>query len=263
MISAKDIKNGLRTRVIGSSITYLDQTTSTNDYARKLAEEGAAEGTVVLAGTQTSGRGRFGRQWHSPLGGVWMSIVLRPPSNRPLQKIALLCGLSIAQTLRELYKIDAAVKWPNDVLVEDKKISGVLTEGNFRGQTPLSVIVGIGINANIALKTLPQELRYQATSLKTLLGRNVSLNKLVRTFLTTMDRNYELFIKDKDKGLWLEYKRICKTIGLQVRVASWRGEVYEGLAEGISSEGGLILRTKRGSELTILSGECFHLRAKT
>nr|MDO8098684.1 biotin--[acetyl-CoA-carboxylase] ligase [Candidatus Njordarchaeota archaeon] len=263
VISVKAIKQGLHTKIFGSSITYFDQAGSANDEAKRIAEKAAGDGSVVVVGEQTSGRGRLGRQWYSPRGGVWMSIVLRPPSNRPLQKITLLSGLSVAETLRRLYRIDAVVKWPNDVLVKDKKICGALTEGSFRGDTPLFVIVGIGINANIGLENLPEELRHQTTSLKTLLHRKVSLNKLIRRLLTAMERNYELFINGKDKGLWLKYKRLCKTIGLEVRVESGEGEVYEGIAEGISPEGGLILRTKNGSELIILSGDCFHLRPKT
>jgi BirA family biotin operon repressor/biotin-[acetyl-CoA-carboxylase] ligase len=261
VISVDAIKQRLRTHVIGSSITYFDKAGSTNGEAKKIAEKETADGSVIIAGEQTSGRGRLGRRWFSPRGGVWISVVLRPPSNRPPQKITLLSGLSIAQTLRELFKIDAVLKWPNDVLVRNRKISGVLTEGSFMGDRLLFVLVGIGINANISLDTFPIELRNESTSLKALLRRNVSLDRLICRVLTMMEHNYDLFVKGQDDRLWLEYEKLCATIGSEVRVESGKGEVNEGLATGISREGGLIIKTKNGSELTILSGDCFHLRA--
>jgi BirA family biotin operon repressor/biotin-[acetyl-CoA-carboxylase] ligase len=262
MTSPDNIRKGLGTQVIGHSIICLDETTSTNDQARIMASQGAKEGTVVIAETQATGRGRLGRQWYSPRGGIWMSIVLRPPSNRPLQKMTLLSGLSIAQSLRELFKIHAVLKWPNDVLVKNKKISGVLTEGSFVGDRLLFVLVGIGINANINMETFPAELRNKTTSLKALLRRNVSLDRLIRRVLTMMDRNYDLFVKGQDDRLWLEYEKLCATIGSEVRIESGKGEVHEGLAKGISREGGLIIKTNNGAELTVLSGDCFHLRVK-
>jgi BirA family biotin operon repressor/biotin-[acetyl-CoA-carboxylase] ligase len=261
-ILAEAIKRGLNTRVVGHSMVFLDETTSTNDEAKGLAAEGAAEGTVVLAKVQTAGRGRLGREWYSPQGGVWMSVILKPDPDRVIQKITLLAGLTVAKTLRTFYKINAVLKWPNDVLVGDKKICGILTEGTFEGERPLYVVVGIGLNANIDEEALPEELRSKATSIKKLIRKEVSIIELLRHLLKTLDQDYQLFVSNKDEKLWSEYAKLCATIGSDVRVDLGEGEVYEGRAEGISPEGGLIIKTLDGSKVTVLGGDCIHLKTK-
>lgn len=261
-ILARAIKQGLNARTIGHSVICLRETTSTNDEAKKLAADGAAEGTVVLAKIQTAGRGRLGREWYSPEGGVWMSVVLKPDPDRIIQKITLLTGLSVARTLRTFYDINAVLKWPNDVLVGDKKISGILTEGTFEGEVPLYVVVGIGLNANMEPESLPKTLRLEAVSMKALLQKEVSIIELVRRLLKTLDQDYQSFKGSKEEELWNQYKKLCATIGTDVRVEVDEGEVYEGRAEGISPEGGLILRTEDGYNVTILSGDCIHTRTK-
>jgi BirA family biotin operon repressor/biotin-[acetyl-CoA-carboxylase] ligase len=261
MVSPEDISRALDKCVIGRSVVYVDETTSTNDEAKKLAEEGAVEGTAVIASTQSAGRGRLGREWISPRGGVWMSVILRPPSIRPAQKLTLLAGLSVAKTLEGLYNIDVGLKWPNDVLVGKRKICGILTEGAFHGEAPLFVIVGIGLNANIDPQSLPQKLGTEATSVSKLLRRDVSLNELITRLLKTMDTHYTLFARGEDKDLWHEYETLCTTIGSTVRVECGE-EFHEGLAKGISPDGGLIIRSKMGSEITVLAGDCVHLAKK-
>jgi len=259
-ISLEVIKRNLHSKAIGCHIVLIDETTSTNDEAKKLAVRNANEGTVVLARVQSAGRGRFGRKWHSPEGGLYMSVILRPNANRPIQKITLMAGLSVAKTLRRLYKIEAVLRWPNDVLVGESKICGILAEGAFEGDTPLYVIIGIGLNVNVDTNTLPKEAGLRATSLETLLGERVLSNTLISELLKTIDQDYRFFIGGKDEKLWTKYRKLCKTIGSEVRVEVCRGEVYEGYAEGLSDEGGLILRTRDGSRVTILSGDCVHLR---
>lgn len=243
-------------------MVYLDETSSTNDEAKKMADEGAAEGTVIIAGSQSAGRGRLGREWFSPRGGVWMSVILRPPSIRPLQKLTLLAGLSVAKSLRTLYAIDAVLKWPNDVLVGERKICGILAEGTFQGETPLFVVVGIGINANTDPDSLPRGLKTEATSVRKLVRQNVSIDDLIAGILKTMDTHYDLFLRGEDKELWSEYEGLCTTIGSDVRLEC-EGATYEGTGRGISPGGGLILRTRNAKEITILSGDCIHLATKT
>jgi BirA family biotin operon repressor/biotin-[acetyl-CoA-carboxylase] ligase len=243
-------------------MVFVDEATSTNDEAKKLAAEGAAEGTVVLARVQTAGRGRLGREWYSPEGGIWMSVILKPDPDRVIQKITLLAGLTVTKTLRTFYKINAVLKWPNDVLVGDKKICGILTEGTFEGGIPLYVVLGIGLNANIDEEALPRELRSEATSIKKLVRKEVSIIELIRRLLKTLDQDYQLFAINKDEKLWSQYVKLCATVGSDVRVDIGEGEVYEGRAEGISPEGGLILRTENGSRVTLLGGDCIHLKTK-
>jgi biotin-[acetyl-CoA-carboxylase] ligase BirA-like protein len=262
-ILAKAIRQGLNTRTIGQSVACLKVTTSTNDEAKKLAADGASEGSVVLAKIQTEGRGRLGRVWFSPEGGVWVSVILKPSPDRIVQKITLLAGLSVAKTLKKFYGINAVLKWPNDVLVGSKKISGILTEGTFKGEAPLYVIVGIGLNANIEPGSLPGKFNPEAVSIQGLLQKEVSVTDLVRNLLRTLDEDYRVFKGSDDGRLWDEYKKLCTTIGSDVRVEVGEGKVYEGYAEGLSSEGGLILKTEDGSNVTILSGDAIQVRPRT
>lgn len=257
VLSPELIKQRLDRCVIGRSIVYAEETTSTNDEAKKFAEEGAVEGTAVIAGAQSAGRGRLGREWISPRGGIWISVVLRPPSMRPVQKLTLIAGLAVAETLRKLYGLKAVLKWPNDVLIGTKKICGILAEGAFEGEVPLYVIIGIGINANINLQSLPKSLRTEATSIRRLLRHDISLNELVAGLLKTLDTDYTLFARGEDESLMHEYEKHCTTIGSDVRVTC--DEVVEGRAKGISPEGGLIVGTRSGSQTTVLTGDCIHL----
>jgi BirA family biotin operon repressor/biotin-[acetyl-CoA-carboxylase] ligase len=188
-----------------------------------------------------------------------MSMVLKPDPERTIQKITLLVGLSVAKTLRTFYGINAVLKWPNDVLVGSEKISGILAEGSFEGEVPLYVIAGIGINANVEPESSPKTLGFEAVSMKTLLRKEVSIIDLVRHLLRTFDEDYQVFKEGHDEKLWDQYKKLCATIGSDVRVEVGDDEVYEGHAEGISPEGGLILRTTEGYNVTILSGDCIHV----
>jgi BirA family biotin operon repressor/biotin-[acetyl-CoA-carboxylase] ligase len=261
VVSPELIKKALGKSIVGRSVIYVDETTSTNDEAKKLAEEGAVEGTVVIAGAQSAGKGRLGREWISPRGGAWMSIVLRPPSMRPLQKLTLLAGLSVAKTLKDLYGVNAVLRWPNDVLVGERKICGILAEGAFEGEVPLYIVMGIGINANVDLQSFPKGFRTKAISIRKLLRHDISLNELIARLLKTLDTDYALFARGEDESLMKEYGKLCATIGSDVRVVCGV-ETVEGRAKRISSEGGLIVRTSGGSETTVLAGDCIHLTEK-
>jgi BirA family biotin operon repressor/biotin-[acetyl-CoA-carboxylase] ligase len=260
---AMTIKKSLNTVTIGRSIICLEEVPSTNDEAKKLAAEGAPEGTVVLASVQTTGRGRLGREWFSPNGGLWMSIILKPDPDRIVQKITLLAGLSVAKMLRRFYDMDAVLKWPNDVLVRGKKISGILAEGTFNGEVPVYVVLGIGLNANVDPDLLAKIVGSEATSMKAFLHKEVSIIDLTRHLLWTLDQDYAAFKRNGDAKLWDQYNRLCATIGSDVRVKVGEDETYEGHAEGISPEGGLILRTEDGHNVTILSGDCIHVRTRS
>jgi BirA family biotin operon repressor/biotin-[acetyl-CoA-carboxylase] ligase len=257
---AMAIKKSLNTLTIGRSIICLEEATSTNDEAKKLAAEGAPEGTVVLARIQTAGRGRLRREWFSPEGGLWMSAILKPDPDRIIQKITLLAGLSVAKMLKKFYDLNAVLKWPNDVLVRGKKVGGILAEGTFNGEVPLYVVLGIGLNANVDPDLLAKTLGPGATSMKALLHREVSIIGLARHLLRALDQDYAVFKGNNDAKLWDQYNRLCATVGSDVRVEVSEGEVYEGHAEGISLEGGLILRTEDGHNVTILNGDCIHVR---
>ncbi|MEM2676119.1 MAG: biotin--[acetyl-CoA-carboxylase] ligase, partial [Candidatus Bathyarchaeia archaeon] len=184
-IKVEKVQESLKTKFFGKYIFFSHEVNSTNDWAKELAELGAPEGTVAIAETQTAGRGRIGRKWHSPKGGLWFSITLKP-NLKPSEtvKLVFLAGLAVAETLRELCGLKAETKWPNDVLVDGRKVCGILSEMKTVGEKVDYVVVGVGINANINVeKELPPELRETATSLKAMLGKEISMENLFKGLL--------------------------------------------------------------------------------
>jgi BirA family biotin operon repressor/biotin-[acetyl-CoA-carboxylase] ligase len=193
------LQEGLCTRQFGKSIVFLREVGSTNDYAKELANYGAEEGTVVLAETQTAGRGRLGREWVSPRGGLYFSVILRPKiSASEAVKLVFVAGLAIAKILEEAYALHVEIKKPNDVLVNGKKICGILAETNTMGERVNYAIIGIGINANFGVKeALPKELMETATSLRDELRRNIRLEELFKALIEKLENLYLLFLEGR------------------------------------------------------------------
>jgi len=177
-------------------IIKLDQVNSTMDYAKKLARGGAPEWTVVTANKQTAGRGQFKRKWISPPGGLYFSVVFRPklPAAH-LPKLTLLGVMSIAQTLNKLYKLPVKIKWPNDVLVNNRKIAGVLVESEIEGERVKWVVLGAGINVNTDIFDLKRAVRIPCTSLKNELNKTIPEGKLLKEILSEMKKHYKLINK--------------------------------------------------------------------
>lgn len=209
------------------NILHLDEVDSTNEYAKNLIPN-APEGTVVVANRQTSGKGRKGRSWASPEGGLWMSVILKPPRIDP--RLVFVGALAVADTLRD-FGIDAWVKWPNDVWVGNRKISGVLTEvkGSF-------AIMGIGLNVN---NEIPEELKDTATSMRDVLGRSVDLEKVLERLLGHLSYWYRTFLENPSFAVE-EVRRRTILIGERVRVLQDGGEL-SGRVIDISEDGSLLL----------------------
>jgi BirA family biotin operon repressor/biotin-[acetyl-CoA-carboxylase] ligase len=250
---APEVRNGLQTSLIGRRIVHFEVTTSTNTVARQLAEEGAEEGTVVIAETQTAGKGRRGRQWITRPGGAWLSVILKPgidPAHAA--SITLLAAVSVTKALRE-WGVEAVIKWPNDVLVNGKKICGILTEMSAETDVVSFIVLGIGVNLNndVSLET--------ATTLKTELGHKVDRVRFVQGLLESLEEDYLTF---KEQGftpiLW-SWRRYSDTLGRPVEV-TYQGEVIKGVAQDIADDGALMVKTKDGSVRRIVSGDCIHLR---
>lgn len=235
--------------IIGRKIEHFKEVDSTNDVAKKLAKDGAAEGTVVIADVQKKGRGRYDRSWSSPPAGIWLSVILRPDtSSERVSLLPLIAGSAVANTLNGLYGLDSHVRWPNDVLIGDKKAAGILTEldagENF-------VVVGIGINANIDLNDLPAEVRETATTLKTELGEEVSKTALINHLFSEFEVMYDLF----NSGSAVINS---STVNKRVKVVTKERELT-GIAKEIDETGALILQLEDGSVERIISGDCIHL----
>ena len=253
------LKDKLNTRYIGKEIHYFREVDSTNEVAKKLAREGAPEGTIIIAESQSRGKGRRGKKWISPLGGAWLSIILRPntlPINAP--QLTFIAGVAAAQTIKDEYGLDAGIKWPNDVLIDKKKVCGVLTEISTEIDTIDYIVTGIGIDANIDVNLLPPELRDTTTSIKSELDHDISRMILVQKFLGNFEAMYDEFNKGNFQEILRKWRQLSKTIGRQVEIRKGT-EFIRGEAVGVNSKGALILELEDGTLQKIISGECRHI----
>ena len=253
------LKDSLKTNYIGKEIHYFREVDSTNEVAKKLAREGAPEGTIVIAESQSQGKGRRGKKWVSPLGGAWLSIILRPntlPINAP--QLTFIAGVAAAKTIKEEYGLDAGIKWPNDVLIDNKKVCGALTEISTEINTIDYIVTGIGIDANIDVNLLPAELKETTTSLKSELNQEISRMILVQKFLGNFEVMYDEFNKGNFQEILRKWRQLSKTIGRQVEIRKGT-EFVRGEAVGVNSKGALILELEDGTLKKIISGECRHI----
>jgi BirA family biotin operon repressor/biotin-[acetyl-CoA-carboxylase] ligase len=249
------LQEGLRTRRFGRNILFLREVGSTNDLAKELAGYGADEGMVVVAETQTFGRGRLDREWFSPVGGLWFSVVLRPElKTAEAVRLVFVAGLAVAEVLRELYGLMVETKWPNDVLVKGRKVCGILSEMNTIGEKVNYVIVGVGVNANFVKKAFPEDLKTVATSLENELGRKVRLEELFRALLEKLENVYALFLKEGFGPVLGKWKTYAGFLGCQVEVASGT-EKWVGLASDVENDGVLIMRLEDGTVKRVFVGD--------
>jgi BirA family biotin operon repressor/biotin-[acetyl-CoA-carboxylase] ligase len=234
-------------------IHYFPEIGSTMDAARELAKKGAEEGTIVIAEAQTRGRGRLSREWLSPEGGIYFTLILRPrisPAYAP--RINLMASVAVAATIRKLFGLKAELKWPNDVLIADRKVCGILAEMDAEMDVVNFVNVGIGINANTSIPQFEKT----ATSLKDALGREISRKEFLSALLVEINRRQALLMK---ADLFEEWKKLSGTLNKDVRILS-PGELIVGQAIDIDTTGALIIRERNGSLKKAMAGDCIHLR---
>lgn len=234
-------------------IRYFPEIDSTMDAAREMAKKGAKDGTIVIAEAQMHGRGRLSREWLSPEGGIYFTVILRPritPAYAP--RINLMAAIAVATVIRNLFGLNAELKWPNDVLITGRKVCGILAEMDAEIDVVNFVNVGIGINANTSISQFEET----ATSLRDIRGREVSRRELLRVLIREIERWQPLLMHE---DLLREWKRLSATLNKEVRVVSL-GEEVIGQAIDIDATGALILKGKDGSLRTVLVGDCIHLR---
>jgi len=248
--SRRALEQGLTTRFVGRRLEYRSALRSTQNLARDLAEAGAPEGTVVLAGRQTAGRGRLGRSWVSPHGGLYFTVVLRPTVQQ-LRALTIIAALAVARGIEAQTGLACSLKWPNDVLLGERKVSGILIESRLTGEQVDYMLVGIGVNVNADLTGHP-EIASMATSLMMEVGREVSREAVAAAILNEMEALY--LAAQAGQPLHQEWRARLGTLGRQVRVRVGE-EVEEGLAEDVDAEGSLILRRADGSRVTITAGD--------
>ncbi len=242
------------TRVIGRDIQVFNETTSTNDVAEKLARDGVREGVVIFAESQTKGRGRMGRRWVSPQGkGLWFSVLVRPPL-APLAatQLTVIGATAIARAIREVTGLSPQIKWPNDILLDGKKVVGILTELSAEADQIKHVILGIGVDVNVT--EFPAELRDTATSLALATGGELSRARLAAAILRELDRDYARICEGKFAAVAEEWEQQCVTLGRRVRIHIGERAV-SGRAESLDTDGALIVRSDHGRLERIIGGD--------
>lgn len=249
------LKKGLETQIIGQTIHLFREIYSTNDMAKELALIGAKEGTVVIAETQTHSKGRLGREWISPEGGLWFSLILRPRvSAEYASKLTLVAAVAVAKTLEKLYHLKAEVKWPNDVLIDGKKVCGILAEVCTQGRCLSFVVIGFGINANFLVSELPASLHESTTTLRMKLNKEVNIEGLLHSLLEETESYYRMFKEGNFETVLDEWRHLAKFLGSYVYVKSLNEKV-EGWAIGVDEQGALIVRLKDQTTRKIIAGD--------
>jgi len=249
-LSQASIARNLETAFVGKNVIYYPQITSTMETARGEALRGVAEGTVVIADKQTAGRGRLERGWLSPEGCIALSVVLYPES-KYLSSMIMVASMAVVSAVNAITGLQPQIKWPNDVLINDKKVCGILVESGTKDADTHYAVVGIGINVNIDAGCL-KDVALPATSLSVELGGEVSRLEMVRRLLVEFERLY-LLAKEGD-AVYRQWRDRLVTLGRQV-TARCGEKVYEGTAEAVDSDGNLLLRQSGGDTIRIAAGD--------
>ena len=231
---------------------------STNTVARRMAEEGAEEGTVIVADVQTGGHGRMQRVWSSPVGGLWFSLILRPQIDpRYVAQITLLAGVAVAKALRCLYQTDEIrIKWPNDLLLKDKKVTGILAEMQLTADQEVDyVIVGIGVNVDPPMDDLPEEVKAKAASLNRSLNKFYSCETVLDVILKEFSKTYQLWAQNGNDAVISLWMKMNGTLGKTVLVLDEDRVIFSGTAVALDAEGALLVKNETGQEASFNFGE--------
>jgi BirA family biotin operon repressor/biotin-[acetyl-CoA-carboxylase] ligase len=254
---ASEVTRELNTKFIGKKVYYFDSVSSTMDAALQLGIKGSTEGTIILAETQTKGRGRLGRNWFSPkYKGIYLSLILRPkilPNQTPL--LTLMAAVSICEAIKEKTGLNCQIKWPNDILIHHKKLGGILTELNAETDVSRFIVIGMGLNVNNEKKTIP----VGATSLKEQKEKDLNRLDLLQEILRKIEANYLTFQKKGSQAIIEAWREWSISLGRRVRVNCQKQHI-EGEALDIDIDGGLLIRNDSGLIQKVMSGDVVHCR---
>lgn len=256
VLLAEELESAIHTKWAGHPVICFGETDSTNIQARRLAdEEHAPHGTLVTAEQQNGGKGRRGRTWESPSGvGIWMSLLLRPEIHAvSASMLTLVAALAAKKGIFEATGIQSEIKWPNDLVLNKKKICGILTEMSTELMEIQYVVIGTGINVNI--KEFPEEIKETATSLFLETGKTHNRSRIIAEIMKAFEEYYEIFAETEDmSGLMEQYNKSLVNLGREVCVLAPSGE-FRGICEGIDDQGSLIVRREDGTVSHVVSGE--------
>ncbi|WP_139343136.1 biotin--[acetyl-CoA-carboxylase] ligase [Fictibacillus arsenicus] len=256
LVTAEEVSLYTGEGTFGKKVTYKTSVKSTQEIAHSLAREGAVEGSIVIADEQTGGRGRLGRAWQSPSGtGIWMSLILRPEI--PLQKapqLTLLIAVAASRAIEKVTGLEAAIKWPNDLLIKGKKVAGILTELQAEADSIHSVIVGIGMNVNQEKKHFSEEISEIATSLSIESGKTYKRAELAGAVLQEIENLYRSYLDNGFAVIKLLWEARAYSLGKRITARSVTGSIT-GYAKGITDEGVLLLEDDNGEIHSIYSAD--------
>ncbi len=259
LLLSAEIKAGLNTKRFGKEVYAFRETSSTSDAAAALARGGAEEGVVVVADTQTAGRGRMGRSWESVPGvGIWMSLVIRPhmpPMNVP--RVTITAAVAVSEVIRAETGNEAPIEWPNDIALRGKKVAGILTEMVAEQDRVEFVILGIGLNVNHTERDFTATIKRKATSLYLEDGVRRNRTSLLQKLLERLEYLYEMLQEEKFGEIVARWSANSYTLGRRVRCTT-DGRPVEGVAESLASDGALLVRTDGGSLQRITSGDVWY-----
>ena len=246
----EELKNNLQTKILGKKILAYESLDSTNDTAYQLAEKGEKEGTVVIAERQKKGKGRQGRQWASPKGGIYLSCILKPDIEpKEVAKITLVSAVAVCDSITERASVPAMIKWPNDIIIRKKKVCGILTEMKAEQDKVNFVIVGIGVNVDTSVN-LPKS----ATSLVKEADEKPAKVDLTQRILENLEHYLDVFNKEGFDKIRDEWRRFSTTLGHHVKIHC-HDEKIEGQALDVDNDGALVVRLDSGIQRRVLSGD--------
>lgn len=258
VLSQKELTSRMNTKWLAQSLYYYDTIGSTNIEAKRLAEEGAPHGTLVVADAQTAGRGRRGRSWVSPAGSsVYFTVLLKPQFQpEKASMLTLVIAHSVALAVERYTGMDVGIKWPNDLVIDGQKICGILTEMNVETDYIQHVVIGVGININQQTKEeFAEEIRENAISIRMAYGKEINRAELTAYIMEQFEKDYEIFVKTENlSGLLESYSTHLVNLDKQVKVLDPHGE-YTGIARGIEENGELIVEKEDHTIEHVYAGE--------
>jgi len=256
-----EIHKKLKTRVMGTKMRYFEHTPSTNSVGKKICSEGDPKklhGTVIIAEEQTGGVGRMGRAWISPVGGIWITIVLTPQV--PIDHIFMITmagSIAVARAIRKEFDLGALIKWPNDIFMGKKKIGGLLLEMSAEADSVHYCLLGIGIDVNNPVKDFAEDLQKDITSISAEVGHEVDRASFLGRILKEFENRYQLVESGEYDAIMQEWKSLSATLEKRVQIRTLKNS-FEGEAIDVDEFGALIVRKDNGKRERVIAGDCYH-----
>jgi len=256
-----EITSGLKTKIIGHQVYYFDSLDSTQNQALKMADNTSNNGTVIVAAQQTGGRGRSGRKWVSPKGGIWFSVILQPKFDISITTLfPIASALALSNAIEKTFKISPELKWPNDLTIKGKKIAGMLVDVSLESNRIENMVLGVGINFDVDVKQIKKILKdtpnFYGIATLSEQKKKVKPVQLVQTFLVELEKIYELLNAKQTKKIISEWTKRSSTIGKNVEVETTDGKI-KGKAMKIDEDGALII-SSNGKTNKIIAGDIIH-----